>query len=232
MFNRGGGWGAGSALVGLALLAVACTDEPVRDDAGVVINPGEVSVLELRPGDCLDPDPDVSGEVSHLPVVPCEEAHLQEVFAVVTHPEDAYPGAAGVAAFADVACPQELEDRFGLSLADGVLFSYLLPSFDGWNADGDRDIVCVLVFPERDEVTGSLVAGTKEIPVRSPLPPVGGGAGDGGAAEPGDAGEAEGDDPVDPGTGGAPAPEDEEAPATAGPSSDDPSDPQSAPEQE
>ena len=162
---------ASGALVVLALLAMSCTEDPVRDEAGLVISPGEVSVFELRAGDCLDPDPDLSGEVDHIPVVPCDEPHRQEVFAVVTHPEDAYPGAAGVAEFADVACPQELDDGLGLSLADGVLFSYLLPSFDGWNVDGDRDIVCVLVFPDRDEVTGSVVAGTKQLPARAPLPP-------------------------------------------------------------
>lgn len=219
MSNRDGRWAASSVLVGLALLAVACTDEPVRDEAGVVINAGEVSALELQPGDCLDPDPDVSGEVSHLPVVPCDEAHRQEVFAVVTHPDDAYPGAAGVAAFGDVACPQELEERFGLSLADGVLFSYLLPSFDGWNVDGDRDIVCVLVFPDRDEVTGSLVAGTKEIPVRSPLPP----AATDGAADGDEAADPEGDEVAPdggPGPDEAPAPDEQGAPATAGPAAD------------
>lgn len=161
---------------GIALVTVlaltACTDDGPRDADGTVVTAGSVPVLELRSGDCLTPAPELTGEVAELPVVPCDEPHTQEVFGVVPHPEDSYPGAAAVAAWADGACLTELEDTLDLTLDDGVFVSYLLPTFDGWNTDDDREVICVLVFPGQDGVTGSFVAGTADITRLEPLPPV------------------------------------------------------------
>lgn len=162
------------ALLALALLSVisaGCTTDEVRDDEGTVINPGASSVHELRPGDCLDPPPTLTGEVEELPVVPCDQEHTQEVFALVTAEGEVYPGPAEVAAIADRECLDALQDGFGLSPADGVYFSYLLPTFDGWNTRDDRQVVCVLVFPDLGRVTGSVVAGTASIEPRTPAPP-------------------------------------------------------------
>jgi len=158
-----------AAVIGVLLLG--CADEDLRDAEGTVVTAGSASVFELRAGDCLDPDPDVTGEVADLPLVPCEDEHTQEVFGVVQHPDDRYPGAEDVAAWADGACLTELEGALGLTLDDGVYVSYLLPTFDGWNTDGDREVVCVLVFPGLEAVTGSYVAGTAEIERTPPAPP-------------------------------------------------------------
>lgn len=158
-------------MAALVLFAAGCADEPIRDDDGVVINAGAVSVFELEQGDCLDPAPDVTGDIDEIQVVPCDQPHLQEVYATVEHPDDAYPGASEVAAFADGACVAQLDEQLGLSLDDGVFFSYLLPSFDGWNTRDDREIICVLVFPDREAAIGSVVAGTLEIDRAEPAPP-------------------------------------------------------------
>ena len=161
------------SLVGLFALLVGCGDEEIRDgENGPVINAGDVSVFSLQPGDCLDPDPEISGDEDQIRAVPCEQPHRQEVYAVVELTLDAYPGAAGVAELADRECIAKLgEEPLGLTLDDGVFFSYLLPTFQGWNVDGDRDVVCVLVFPTEDEVTGSVWAGTRTIPRAQPAPP-------------------------------------------------------------
>lgn len=153
------------------LLVAACSDEEIRDADGVVVNAGMLSVFELQRGDCLDPDPDVSGDIDDIRVVPCEEPHQQEVYAFVDHPDDAYPGAAAVASFADGACTEALATELGLFLDDGVFFSYLLPSFDGWNQQDDREIICVLVFPDREAAIGSVVAGTLQLERVTPMPP-------------------------------------------------------------
>lgn len=157
--------------LGAVVMLTACSDEELRDAEGTVVNAGTASVFELQAGDCLAPAPELTGEVSDLPVVPCDEPHTQEVFGVVQHPDDSYPGAEAVAAWADGACLTELESTLDLTLDDGVFVSYLLPTFDGWNTDGDRDVVCVLVFPGQDAMTGSFVAGTADIERVEPLPP-------------------------------------------------------------
>lgn len=161
-------------LLALATVAGCSGDDEIRDADGTVVNAGQISVFELEVGDCLDPGGDVSGEISDIPIVPCGQPHTQEVFGVVTHPDDDYPGATEVAAYADGACLTEMQESLGLGLDDGLFFSYMLPTFDGWNAEGevgDRQIVCVLVFPDRDAVNGSVVAGTADIERTAPRPP-------------------------------------------------------------
>lgn len=157
-------------LVALALAACSGEDE-VRDGRGTVVNAGTWSVFDLRDGDCLDPDPDVSGEVADVPVVPCSQPHLQEVFATIEHPEGPYPGASAVSLWADGACLAQLEADYGLTLDDGLFVSYLLPTFVGWNKDDDRGVICVLVFPDRGGATGSVVAGTADITPSAPVDP-------------------------------------------------------------
>jgi hypothetical protein len=144
------------------LVIAACGGSDVRDDAGRVIAEGPWSVFDLRPGDCIGDVSGLSGDVDEVPLTPCDDPHTQEVFAVVRHPDDAYPGAGAVATFADRACLTALDAELDLTIDDGVAFSYLLPTFEGWNKSGDRSIVCVLVFPQGSEMVGSFVAGTAD----------------------------------------------------------------------
>jgi hypothetical protein len=149
-------------LLVVPVLLAACGGADVRDEGGRVVAAGPWSVFDLRPGDCVGDVSDLKGDTDELPLVPCSEPHSQEVFAVVRHPEDAYPGAGAVATFADRACLTALDAELDLSIDDGIAFSYLLPTFEGWNKNGDRSIVCVLVFPREPGMIGSFVAGTAD----------------------------------------------------------------------
>lgn len=158
--------------VGLVALALtACSSDEVRDADGTVVAAGQVSVFELRAGDCLNPAPDTTGELVDVPVVPCDQPHTQEVLGIATHPDDDYPGAQTLSGWADGACVTMLEQELDLTLDDGVYVSYLLPTFDGWNVDEDRDVVCVMLFPTEGEMTGSLVAGTADVSRTAPVAP-------------------------------------------------------------
>jgi hypothetical protein len=161
--------------VGPLLLLAACGDpqaREIRDDAGRVVVAGRWSVFDLRPGDCIGDTSGMTDDADDVPLVPCDEPHTQEVFAIVRHPDDAYPGAGPVATFADRACLTALDADLDLTIDDGVAFSYLLPTFEGWNRNGDRNVVCVLVFPEEAGMTGSFVEGTGDL---TRLAPRGGG---------------------------------------------------------
>jgi hypothetical protein len=126
------------------LLGVGCSgDVEVRDASGRVIAAGPWSVFDLRVGDCIGDASVLSGDVSEVPLVPCDEPHTMAVVAVVDHPDTAFPGVAEVAAFADRSCSEELESVLGAAFASAT-FSYLLPTEAGWVA-GDRSVVCVLV---------------------------------------------------------------------------------------
>ena len=153
-------------LLGLAVvlaLPVGCSKDTKskRDPSGTVTKAGDWSTFDLRAGDCLLPPPDLKGDVENLPVVPCAENHTQEVFGLVKHPADAFPGMGELANFADGKCVGELQTSLGVSPSDGFFVSYLLPSFDSWNKKDDRTVVCVLVFPKEDNHKGSVVADRK-----------------------------------------------------------------------
>lgn len=150
---------AGLAVVALALVLAACSDKDagVRAANGEVTKAGPWSVFDLRPGDCLAPPADAVGAAATIAVVPCADAHTQEVFSTVKHPADAFPGVDTLQRYADGQCAAELGTALGLSSADGWFVSYLLPSFDSWNKQQDRSITCVLVFPNEPNRTGSVV---------------------------------------------------------------------------
>lgn len=147
-----------AAVALLALAACSGSDASVRDASGAVVKAGTWSVFDLRKGDCLSPDPDAKGEVAKIDLVPCAQAHGQEVYASVTHPADAFPGVATISQWADARCVSELQTTLHVSPDDGYFISYLLPSFDSWNKRKDRTVTCVLVFPNEPARVGGVVA--------------------------------------------------------------------------
>lgn len=180
--SSGTPWRRGAvAVVGIVALGPivlgACNDDSkgtTRSATGQVVNPATISVFELKPADCLDPPPDLTGEVGDIKVVPCAQPHTQEVFATVASAATAYPGAEALATEGSAACVGAMQaPGLGLSPDDGYFWSYLLPSFDGWNKDKDRSIVCVFTFPTLGSVTGSVVEQARAGKVRpGSLPPV------------------------------------------------------------
>ena len=161
------------AAVGV-LVAAGCSDDKPgakRGEGGKVTTAGSVSVFDLRPGDCLDPPPDLAGDIATLPVVPCNEPHTQEVFALKESTESAYPGPEALATEANILCITAMQSELKLSPDDGYFISYLLPSFDGWNKDKDRSVICVFVFPALGSVTGSVVEQVQAGEVQPGSPP-------------------------------------------------------------
>lgn len=164
---------ATAALAVVGAFLAACSDDSgaKRDDSGRITRAGALSVFELRKGDCLDPAPDVSGDIDKIAVAPCADPHSQEVFALVEAEEQPYPGPEGLATVANALCIAAMQDDLSLSPDDGYYFSYLLPSFNGWNNDEDRTIVCVFVFPTLGMVTGSVVEQVAAGTVQPGTPP-------------------------------------------------------------
>jgi hypothetical protein len=146
-----------------ALVLAGCSAGDIRDDEGTLVSAGSWSVFDLRPGDCITDD--IPADDDMVPLVPCDEPHSQEVFAVIAFPdgppEQSYPGAGALASFGDIACSTALED-FNIQITDGVAFSYLLPTEEGWQEKNDSAIVCVLVFADGQAV-GSVVSGSADL---------------------------------------------------------------------
>jgi hypothetical protein len=109
----------------------------------------QVSVFDVKPGDCFDAPGQVKAELTKLNSVPCSTAHTQEAYARLPYrakdgsTPSAYPGDALLKSFADGACAQEFTGYVGTDYLDSSLFfTYLLPSARGWEQQQDRNVVC------------------------------------------------------------------------------------------
>jgi hypothetical protein len=119
-----------------------------RGDDGALSTAGNVTVDELRVGDCFNGSEFSEAEeteVTDVDGVPCTEPHAFEVFAVADYAADVFPATDSQfqTAFAEVCIPP-FEDYVGIPYADSSLWaSAITPSEDGWNG-GDREFICHL----------------------------------------------------------------------------------------
>src|SRR5262245_55695526 len=99
--------------VPVMVMLVACSGGggPSRSKDGQVTEAGDLSVFDLRVGDCFTPPKDPKAEIQSVYVVPCKTSHTQETFAIVPYDKsDTYPGDAALGTFADGACLERYED--------------------------------------------------------------------------------------------------------------------------
>ncbi len=128
-------------------LAVGYFTTAQRGDDGGLSTAGNVTVDELRVGDCFSAAEfsEENVEIGDVDGMPCNEPHTFEVFAVADYNGSAYPGtqAAFELAFAEVCIPP-FENYVGVPYADSVLYANALyPTEDGWNS-GDHEFICHL----------------------------------------------------------------------------------------
>ncbi|MDZ7677564.1 MAG: septum formation family protein [Acidimicrobiales bacterium] len=136
------------ALAALVLMAAACSnDEPDRDEDGRLTSAGDLSVFDLVEGDCVVLDESLEAANETLPVVPCDQPHQGEVYALVDVDDiDAYPGERELSDRAELECISRFADYVGVDLADSTLYyTYMIPSIRGWQEDDDRTVVCMAV---------------------------------------------------------------------------------------
>lgn len=155
---------ATASLVAIVFVVAACSGGGglKRGADGQVTSPGNLSVFDVREGDCIVPPTDVKAELESVKVVPCKTAHTQEAFAIEPYVDkanpkaDAYPGDQVLTAFADGVCLQDYQGYVGVAYQDSKLFyTYLLPSARSWNEGKDRKIVCI-VTTTGEQLTASV----------------------------------------------------------------------------
>lgn len=128
---------------------------PAGDGADLPPGPaGEKTWAELAVGDCFDV-PDIPEESFTVPLVPCDEPHVSEVFAVTELPEGEWPGLAQVDEQAFDFCIEQFTAFVGEPYEDSSLFTWpSIPTEESWYY-GDRSVACV-VEPAQGTVTGTL----------------------------------------------------------------------------
>lgn len=112
----------------------------------------DVSVFEVKPGDCVLTPVQTKVELTEVERVPCSEPHQMEVFALRAFtppgggkaPKD-FPGQEALTAFGDGACAESFTGYVGVDYRDSALYyTYVMPSARSWGQDHDRTVVCFL----------------------------------------------------------------------------------------
>ncbi len=137
----------------VAVSAGACNDAE-RDEAGQVRASGDLSVYELRTGDCFNGGERVAEEtgqertVETVTAVPCAQAHDNEVFAVFKHPAKAaapFPGEEAVNKIAQDGCLERFEPYVGRPYDGSDLqVAVIAPGEESWKEEDDRAIACIV----------------------------------------------------------------------------------------
>jgi Septum formation len=139
----------------VVVLAVGYFTTARRGDDGTLSTAGNVTVDDLRVGDCFN-SAEEETEIADVDGVPCTEPHAFEVFAVADYNGSEYPAsdAQFEEAFFDV-CVPPFKDYVGMPYEDSELWaSAITPTESGWN-DGDREFICHLHTEEADPLTES-----------------------------------------------------------------------------
>lgn len=129
----------------LLVLAVALTTDGVdRDSSGAVTSRGDVSTTALVPGDCLVDAPSTKAQLT-VEVGPCDEPHMQEVYANFDLADGDYPGAKQVIRLAEGGCVKRFADYVGTSLSHAdpdLRVFYLHPLKSSWHLT--RQVTCLV----------------------------------------------------------------------------------------
>lgn len=161
---------AGSALAFTALGLTGCSalnqflpsSQPARD-AGtgeIVEKQDNADVFSLRVGDCVDTDSSMSGEISSLPAIPCDQSHTDEVYFSYMIDGEEFRGEDAIIAEAEQKCVPAFETFVGIGYQDSVLEYWpMYPSEGSWS-DGDREVLCLAYDPSAATV-GSLAGAAR-----------------------------------------------------------------------
>lgn len=139
-----------------ALTLTACGGEPDAQPSGTAV---ARSAFELKAGDCLNDPGGLAESLGEVAVVPCDQPHQTEVFAVFDFeagPDDAYPGEQRLTQDAQRQCRGErFTDYVGIPKDESeLLVLQATPAEETW-AQGDREIVCLLHLGD-EELTQSM----------------------------------------------------------------------------
>ena len=118
---------------------------------------GIQSAFDIENGQCFDGG-EADSEVMTVTQRDCAEPHEKEVFAVFDYPNppNDYPGDQAIEDAVFARCVPEFKSFVGTDWESSELdFFYLVPTAETWGR-GDREIVCAVIHPNDEKLTGSM----------------------------------------------------------------------------
>lgn len=146
------------ALTGCSLLSqITGGSTAERDvDTNEVIASGQESAFQMQVGDCFMDDNSM-GEISDVPVVPCADAHHNEVYYTADLEGKEWPGEDAISERANQMCYDQFAGFVGVAYEESEIdFFPIMPSEGSWVEMNDREIVCSVWDSTAETVTGSL----------------------------------------------------------------------------
>ncbi|MCP3987467.1 MAG: hypothetical protein GY724_00195 [Actinomycetia bacterium] len=140
-----GGAVAGLGLVGVGYAGLGGEDNTTRDDAGSIVEEGELGAFRIRVGDCIGGA--LGDEVESVDGVPCDGPHEFEVYYAFNLPEGDgnYPGDYSVEEAASDGCYEAFEPFVGVVYEASIYgFNTLTPTEGSWDGLDDREVLCML----------------------------------------------------------------------------------------
>lgn len=138
----------------MVAIRVADREDPARrDSTGVVTKAGNLTLDNIRAGDCLKL-PAKLGSLSSVTAVPCNTLHNAQVFAVLSSSDASYPGGTALAQEGLIACRAPAQAFVSQSSPTTLQIADLVPTGAAWDR-GSRTEVCALVNAQGN-VTGDI----------------------------------------------------------------------------
>jgi len=134
-------------------LVIDVANDPPKEQAAHPSSIGDVSVLDLKVGDCLTKEPTVALQAT-VPVGPCSDSHRAEVFAVFDLRVDASASQRQIDRLAEGGCIKRFDAFVGTSFDQSELDVLYLKPVAG-RLDVDRGVACI-VEDRSGPITGSL----------------------------------------------------------------------------
>jgi hypothetical protein len=146
-----------AAVLAVVVVAAACGDDAVsRGPDGSLTEAGEISVFDLREGDCFDDPEDAATQVETVWAMPCTEPHDNEIYLVFDLPDGAYPGVTAIDQASDERCFNAFESFVGVDYFESELEYFpVTPTPQSWGT-GDRTVYCALYALDLSKLTGSM----------------------------------------------------------------------------
>jgi ribosomal protein L40E len=125
-----------------------------RDDTGAISDAGDMSVFDLKVGDCFDVSADAT-EVETVRAIPCAEPHIYELFWAGDYPSDTLPSETEYSPWVEDRCFPAFAEYVGIDYNDSIYFmGYFSPTEESWST-GDREFACYLSNEFDTAISGS-----------------------------------------------------------------------------
>ncbi|MDI2033227.1 septum formation family protein [Paenarthrobacter nitroguajacolicus] len=147
---------ASLALAGCSLIS---SGDAKRDESGKPTESSKADAFKVKLGDCIaNPDTD---EVMDVTIIPCDQSHDLEAYAVTNLDSSAFPGTTEVGSKAEEFCGAQFAGFVGLPIEESALeVTYLHPTSESWKT-GDREVVCLIGAAAGAATTGTLKGAAK-----------------------------------------------------------------------